>query len=150
MQGQSRESLHPYRGNVWVNCRARLIAASADSLQKYLALPMMPLHPLLLLHCPHYRISPRRMETRSVHILTKSPCVGHKESRWISIVLFVKRRGMFAMTELIRMHNMRQMVRNEQESIPVQVAQELLHLLVAEVCMGFPKAWNPHPSFFSG
>ncbi len=90
------------------------------------------------------------MSSRSVHILTKSPFIGHKESRWISNVLFVKRRGMFAMTELVRMHNMRQMARNEQESIPVQVAQELLYLLVADVCIGFSKAWNPHPSFFSG
>ena len=61
------------------------------------------------------------------------------------------------MTELVRMHNMRQMVRNQQESIPVQVAQELLHIFVADVCMGFSKAWLPvpqtgfpHPSFFSG
>ncbi len=90
------------------------------------------------------------MSSRSVHILTKSPFIGHKESRWISNVLFVKRRGMFAMTELVRMHNMRQMARNEQESIPVQVVQELLHILVADVCLGFSKAWNPHPSFFSG
>ncbi len=54
------------------------------------------------------------------------------------------------MTERVRMHSMRQMVQNEQESIPVQVAQELLSIFVAEVCMGFSKAWNPHPSFFSG
>ncbi len=57
---------------------------------------------------------------------------------------------MFAMTELARMHSMRQMVRNEQESTPVQVAQELLRIFVADVCMGFSKAWNPHPSFFDG
>ena len=54
------------------------------------------------------------------------------------------------MTELVRMHNMRQMVRNQQESISVQAAQELLRIFVADVCMGFSKAWNPHPSFFSG
>ncbi len=54
------------------------------------------------------------------------------------------------MAELVRMHNMRQLVRNKRESTPVQVAQELLHIFVAEVCMGFSKAWNPHPSFFSG
>jgi hypothetical protein len=54
------------------------------------------------------------------------------------------------MTECVRMHNMRQMIRNEQKSIPVQGAQELLHIFVADVCLGFSKAWNPHPSFFSG
>jgi hypothetical protein len=54
------------------------------------------------------------------------------------------------MTELVRMQNMRQMVRNEQENIPVQVAQELLRIFVADACIGFSKAWNPHPSFFSG
>ncbi len=54
------------------------------------------------------------------------------------------------MTELVRMYNMRQMVRNEQERIPAQGAQKLLYIFVAEVCMGFSKAWNPHPSFFSG
>ncbi len=45
---------------------------------------------------------------------------------------------------------MRQMQRNEQEGTPVHVAQELLCIFVAEVCMGFSKVWNPHPSFFSG
>jgi hypothetical protein len=59
-------------------------------------------------------------------------------------------KGNVAMIEIVRMHNMRQMARNEQESIPVQAVQELLHLLVADVCIGFSKAWNPHPSFFSG
>lgn len=54
------------------------------------------------------------------------------------------------MTELVRMHNMRQMIRNEQENIPVQVAQEVLHIFVADACIGFSKAWNPHPPFFSG
>lgn len=64
--------------------------------------------------------------------------------------LVCQEKGMFAMTELVRVYSMRQMARNEQESIPVQVAQELLYLLVADVCIGFSKAWNPHPSFFSG
>jgi hypothetical protein len=54
------------------------------------------------------------------------------------------------MNEFVRMYNMRHMLRNEQESTPVQVAQELLCIFVAEVCMGFSKVWNPHPSFFSG
>ena len=59
-------------------------------------------------------------------------------------------KRVFVMTEFVRMYNMRQLVRNERESAPVQVAQELLHIFVAEVCMGFSKVWNPHPSFFSG
>ncbi len=54
------------------------------------------------------------------------------------------------MIERVRMHNMRRMVRNEQESTPVQVAQELPRIFVADACIGFSKAWNPHPSFFSG
>jgi hypothetical protein len=82
--------------------------------------------------------------------LTKRHFVGHNKSRWIFAVLFVKRKGVFVMIELVRMHNMRRMVRNEQESTPVQVAQELLHIFVADACLGFSKAWNPHPSFFSG
>jgi len=45
---------------------------------------------------------------------------------------------------------MRQFVRNEQESAPVLMAQEVLRIFVAEVCLGFSRAWNPHPSFFSG
>jgi hypothetical protein len=57
---------------------------------------------------------------------------------------------MFAMTERIRMRSMRQLIRNERESIPVQRAPELLHILVAEVCVGFSRTWNPYPSFFDG
>lgn len=76
--------------------------------------------------------------------------MGHNKSRSISVVLFIKRRGVFVMTELVRMHNMRQMIRNEQENIPVQVAQEVLHIFVADACIGFSKVWNPHPPFFSG
>jgi hypothetical protein len=54
------------------------------------------------------------------------------------------------MIERVRMHSMRQLVRNKRESTPVQGAQELLRIFVADVCLGFSKAWNPHPSFFSG
>ncbi len=54
------------------------------------------------------------------------------------------------MTEPVRMHSMRQLARNEQEHIPVLLAQELLRIFVADVCLGFSKAWNPHPSFFNG
>jgi hypothetical protein len=64
--------------------------------------------------------------------------------------LVCQEKGVFVMIEHVRMHNMRRMVCNEQESTPVQVAQELLHIFVADVCLGFSKAWNPHPSFFSG
>ncbi len=59
-------------------------------------------------------------------------------------------KGVFVMIELVKMHNKRRMVRNEQKSTSVQVARELLRILVADVCMGFSKAWNPHPSFFNG
>jgi hypothetical protein len=58
--------------------------------------------------------------------------------------------GVFVMIEFVRMHNMRQLVRNEQESTPVPIAQEVLHIFVADECLGFSKTWNPHPSFFSG
>jgi len=54
------------------------------------------------------------------------------------------------MTEPVRRHNVRQLARNEQESFPVLLAQELLRIVVAEVCLGFSRAWNPHPSFFNG
>ena len=54
------------------------------------------------------------------------------------------------MTEPVRTHSMRQFVQNEQESIPVLLARELLRIFVADACLGFSKAWNPHPSFFSG
>ena len=65
--------------------------------------------------------------------------------------LVCQEKGVFVMMiERVRMHGMRQLVRNERESTPVQVAQELLRIFVADVCLGFSKAWNPHPSFFSG
>lgn len=64
--------------------------------------------------------------------------------------LVCQEKGVFVMIERVRMHGMRQLVRNERESTPVQVAQELLRIFVADVCLGFSKAWNPHPSFFSG
>ncbi len=54
------------------------------------------------------------------------------------------------MPEPVGMDSMRQLLRNKQESTPVQRAQPLCCLFVADVCMGFSKAWNPHPSFFSG
>ena len=61
------------------------------------------------------------------------------------------------MPESIGMDSMRQLLRNEQESTPAQRAQPLCCLFVADVCMGFSKAWLPvpqtgfpHPSFFSG
>jgi hypothetical protein len=54
------------------------------------------------------------------------------------------------MTEPVRMHSMRQLARNEQGNFPVLLARELLRIFVADVCLGFSKAWNPHPSFFSG
>ena len=62
----------------------------------------------------------------------------------------LERRGAYVMTEPVRRHSMRQFVRNEQESAPVLMAQEVLRIFVAEVCLGFSRAWNPHPSFFSG
>ncbi len=64
--------------------------------------------------------------------------------------LVCQEKGVFVMIERVRMHSMRQLVRNERESTPVQGAQELLRIFVADVCLGFSKAWNPHPSFFSG
>ncbi len=54
------------------------------------------------------------------------------------------------MTELVSMYSMRQLGRNELENIPVLLAQELLRIFVADACLGFSKAWNPHPSFFNG
>jgi len=54
------------------------------------------------------------------------------------------------MTEPVRTRSMRHLARNEQESFPVLLAQELLRIVVAEVCLGFSRAWNPHPSFFNG
>ena len=54
------------------------------------------------------------------------------------------------MTEPVRTHSMRQFVQNEQENIPVLLARELLRIFVADVCLGFSKAWNLHPSFFNG
>ncbi len=54
------------------------------------------------------------------------------------------------MPEPVGMDSMRQLLRDKQESTPVQRAQPLCCLFVADVCMGFSKAWNPHPSFFSG
>ncbi len=54
------------------------------------------------------------------------------------------------MTELVSMYSMRSLGRNERESTPLQGAQELLRIFVADVCLGFSKAWNPHPSFFNG
>jgi hypothetical protein len=61
------------------------------------------------------------------------------------------------MPEPVGMDSMRQMLRNKQESAPVQRAQQFRCLFVADVCMGFSKAWLPvpqtgfpHPSFFSG
>jgi hypothetical protein len=64
--------------------------------------------------------------------------------------LVCQEKGVFVMIERVRMHSMRQLVRNKRESTPVQGAQELLRIFVADVCLGFSKAWNPHPSFFSG
>jgi hypothetical protein len=54
------------------------------------------------------------------------------------------------MTELVSMYSMRPLGRNERESTPLQGAQEMLRVFVADVCLGFSKAWNPHPSFFNG
>jgi len=59
-------------------------------------------------------------------------------------------KGVFVMTELVSMYSMRQLGRNELENIPVLLAQELLRIFVADACLGFSKAWNPHPSFFNG
>ena len=59
-------------------------------------------------------------------------------------------KGVFVMTELVSMYSMRPLGRNERESTPLQGAQELLRVFVADVCLGFSKAWNPHPSFFNG
>jgi hypothetical protein len=66
------------------------------------------------------------------------------------LCLVCQEKGVFVMIERVRMHSMRQLVRNKRESTPVQGAQELLRIFVADVCLGFSKAWNPHPSFFSG
>ncbi len=52
------------------------------------------------------------------------------------------------MAELVGMHNMRQMVRNEKESIPALLAQELLHVFVANARIGFSRVWSPHPPFY--
>ncbi len=41
------------------------------------------------------------------------------------------------MTELVGMHNTRQMVQNEKERIPVRVAQELLYVFVADARICF-------------
>jgi hypothetical protein len=82
--------------------------------------------------------------------LTTRHFVGHNKYRQVSVVWYTKRRGAFVMTELVRMHSMRQLARNEQENIPVLLAQELLRIFVADACLGFSKAWNPHPSFFNG
>ena len=49
------------------------------------------------------------------------------------------------MTELVRMYNMRQTVRNEKENVPIQVAQELLNILVANAHIGFSRVWLPVP-----
>ena len=54
------------------------------------------------------------------------------------------------MTELVRTHRMRQRRLNEQGCIPAQGTQELLYIFVADACLGFSRAWNPHPSFFNG
>ncbi len=51
------------------------------------------------------------------------------------------------MTELVAMHIMRQIVRNEKESIPVRGAQELLHVFVADARIGFSRVWSPLPPF---
>src|SRR5260370_38990359 len=64
--------------------------------------------------------------------------------------LVCQEKGVFVMIERVRMHNMRRMVRNEQESTPAHGAQELPRIFVADACIGFSKAWNPHPSFFTG
>jgi len=52
------------------------------------------------------------------------------------------------MTELVAMHIMRQIVRNEKESIPVRGAQELRHVFVADARIGFSRVWSPHPPFY--
>jgi len=49
------------------------------------------------------------------------------------------------MTEPVRTHSIRQLARNDQENIPVLLAQELLRIFVADACLGFSKAWNPIP-----
>jgi hypothetical protein len=51
------------------------------------------------------------------------------------------------MAQLVAMHNMRQIVRNEKESIPVRGAQELLHVFVADAHIGFYRVWSPLPPF---
>lgn|GEM_PF-6057692 len=45
------------------------------------------------------------------------------------------------MIERVRMHSMRQLVRNEQESTPVQGAQELLCIFVADAASSFLAAY---------
>jgi len=74
--------------------------------------------------------------------------MGHNKSRSISVVLFIKRRGVFVMAQLIAMHTMRQIVRNENESSPARGAQGLLHVFVADACIGFSRVWSPHPPFY--
>lgn len=51
------------------------------------------------------------------------------------------------MAQLVAMHNMGQIVRNEKESIPVRGAQELLHVFVADARIGFSRVWSPLPPF---
>jgi hypothetical protein len=52
------------------------------------------------------------------------------------------------MAQLVAMHTMRQIVRNENESSPARGAQGLLHVFVADACIGFSRVWSPHPPFY--
>jgi hypothetical protein len=52
------------------------------------------------------------------------------------------------MAELVQMHTTRQIVRNEQGSIHVRLAQELLHSSVADARSGFSRVWSPHLPYY--
>ncbi len=52
------------------------------------------------------------------------------------------------MAQLVAMHTMRQIVRNENESSLARGAQGLLHVYVAGACIGFSRVWSPHPPFY--
>jgi len=52
------------------------------------------------------------------------------------------------MAQLVAMHTMRQIVRNENESSPCAPRAGLLHVYVADACIGFSRVWSPHPPFY--
>ncbi len=52
------------------------------------------------------------------------------------------------MAQLVAMLNMRQIVRNEHESSPCDPRAGLLHVFVADACIGFSRVWSPHPPFY--